>query len=181
MAQPLSQLIPAVIRSLPAHPETESKASKTSEGKSFEMALAQPKIGNVPLEELKQALRYVFVLVGLKAQDIPVAEEKEVLMEYIRENYGGHTAEEIKLAFKMAIQGKLVIDYKEVITYGNFSPMYFTRIMDAYRVWAREQAEILDRKPPEKVLTPREKLNINIDYAAYLFNLINKLPVRIGK
>jgi hypothetical protein len=52
--------------------------------------------------------------------------------------------------------------------------------MDAYRVWAREQSEIMLRRVPEKVLTPREKLNINIDYAAYLFNQINKLPVKIG-
>lgn len=145
------------------------------------MAIAKPQIRNSDPEELKQALRYVFVLIGLRAQDIPVDEEKAVLMEYITENYGGHTPEEIKLAFKMAIQGKLGLDYKDVKAYGNFSPMYFTVIMDAYRGWAREQAEILARKPPEKVLTEREKLNINIEYAAYLFNIINKWPVKIGE
>jgi len=161
------------------HPATESKALKTSDP-GFEVAICKPKLVHCDIEELKQALRYVFVLVGLRAQDIPVDEEKAVLMEYIIENYGGHSAEEIKLAFKMAIQGKLAVDYKDVRSYGNFSPMYFTIIMDAYRVWAREQVEILNRKPPEKVLTQREKLNINIDYAAYLFNQINKLPVKVG-
>lgn len=144
------------------------------------MALTKPKICNATIEELKQVLRYVFVLIGLRAQDIPVDEEKELLLEYIQENYAGHTTEEIKLAFKMAIQGKLALDYKDVRSYGNFSPMYFTIIMDAYRTWAREQSEKLQRKVPEKILTPREKLNINIDYAAYLFNQINKLPVKIG-
>lgn len=170
-----------MIRNLPVHPVPESNPSKSSEESGFEIALAQPKIANTSLEELKQALRYVFVLIGLRAKDIPVAEEKAVLMDYIRENYGGHTPEEIKLAFKMAIQGRLALDYeKQVVSFGNFSPMYFTIIMDAYRVWAREQVEILARKVPEKKLSPRENLNINIDYAAYLFNQINKLPAKIG-
>lgn len=170
-----------MIRSLPAHPATESKPLNDSEVAGFEMAVSKPRLRNSDLEEIKQALRYVFVLIGLRAQDIPVDEEKAVLIEYIIENYGGHTSEEIKLAFKMAIQGKLKLEYKDVRSYGNFSPMYFTMIMDAYRVWGKEQAEILERKPPEKVLTAREKLNINIEYAAYLFNLINKLPVKIGR
>jgi hypothetical protein len=146
------------------------------------VAISKPKIKNAPLEELKQALRYVFVLIGLRAQDIPVEEEKAVLLDYIIENYGGHTADEIRLAFKMAIQGKLKLDYeKYVISYGNFSPKYFTVIMDAYREWAKEQSEKLLRQAPERVVTKKEKLDISIDYALFLLRQVDKLPIKVLK
>lgn len=158
----------------------ESRQPKTSEESSFEVAIKQPKICTAPLEELKQALRTIFFLIGLRAEQIPVDEEKTFLLQYIVENYGGHTAEEIKLAFKMAIQGKLKLEYSEVRSYGIFSPMYFTIIMDAYREWAREQAEKLNRTPPKRIVTEREKAIINIDYAYYLFKLRNKKPIVFG-
>lgn len=40
----------------------------------------------------------------------------------------------------MAIQGKLGIDESEVTCYENFSVAYFTKIMNAYRVWSAEAA-----------------------------------------
>lgn len=183
MAQPLSQLIPAVIRQLPEQVRPESKSLRSSEEEKLAVALKEPKICNLPEEKLKEALRYVFVLVGLKGNNVPVNEEKQMLLEYITENYGGHTAEEIKLAFKMAIQYKLPIPPKEVPCYENFSPAYFTRIMEAYRAWALYEVDKLyeHQKPEPKEYTAKEKLNINIDYAFYLLNQINKLPVKIGR
>lgn len=93
------------------------------------------------------------------------------MIQYIAENYGGHTADEIKLAFKMAIQGKLKLEYKDVKCYGIFSPMYFTGIMDAYREWSKEQAEKLLRKEPERVVTEIEKRRIDLAYAGFLRSL----------
>lgn len=149
----------------------EYKPPKTSEESVFEMALTKPRIISEPVESLKEALRQVFFLIGLRAEQIPADEEKGFLIQYIFENYGGHTTEEIKLAFKMAIQGKLKIDSKDVRCYGIFSPMYFTTIMDAYRVWASEQAEKLNRNVPEKPITEIEKRKIDLAYAGYLLSL----------
>jgi hypothetical protein len=149
----------------------EYKPPKTSDESVFEMALSSPKIISSPVETLKESLRQVFFLIGLRAEQIPTDEEKGFLIQYIVENYGGHTGDEIKLAFKMAIQGKLKIDSKDVRCYGIFSPMYFTTIMDSYRVWASEQAEKLSRNIPEKPITEIEKRKIDLAYAGYLRGL----------
>lgn len=122
------------------------------------------------LDVLKKSLVQVFFLIGLREEQIPAAEEKAFLIQYIIENYGGHTADEITLAFKMAIQGKLKIDFKDVKCYGIFSPLYFTTIMDHYRDWAREQSEKLIRKLPEPVVSDLEKRKIDLAYAGFLRN-----------
>jgi len=80
--------------------------------------------------------------VGLRANNWPAEEETAILVFHIIENYGGHTHEEIKLAFDMAITGKLYEERngKEQVLdancYENFSCLYVSRIMNAYRGWA---------------------------------------------
>lgn len=162
-----------------AYPEKESRPPKTSEEASFELAIATSKIVNEPVETLKESLRQIFFLIGLRAEQIPADEEKGFLIQYIVENYGGHTPDELKLAFKMAIQGKLKIDYKDVKCYGIFSPMYFTTIMDAYREWAREQIKLLPVPIKQRELTVMEKVDINMIWALKLLGEVNKLPVKI--
>jgi hypothetical protein len=195
--QQISQILPLVI-SKPTEIQVrrESAPLKTSEEKNFETAvLSKPKIfqlkqiedvveGFSQVEEVSKALRYIFVLIGLRAEQVPDEEEKAVLKDYVIEEYGGHTTEEIKLAFKMAIQGKLKIAQKDVKCYGIFSPAYFTSIMDAYREWATEQAEkLINRKEPERVVTEKEKAIINLEYAGWLQTLIKNAllpPLKYG-
>lgn len=109
---------------------------KSGDEISFGIALANDKIINAPIERLKQVLRLVMVKIGLRAVNWPADEEKAILIEYIVEHYGGHTPEEILLAFDMAIAGKLEV---EVNCYENFSCLYFSNIMNAYRLWAKDQ------------------------------------------
>lgn len=177
--EPISNLIPIALNQTGLQ-QQESKPLKTFEEEKFEIALAAPRIYRSDLEETKKALLYAFVLVGLRGQNVPVDEEKAVLLEYIVENYGGHTPEEIKLAFKMAIQGKLNLKPEEVKCYENFSPLYFTTIMDAYREWAREQIKLLPAPVEDRKLKPMEIVDINLIWALKLLNEINKLPVKIG-
>jgi len=87
-------------------------------------------------EDLKQVLRYAMVLVGLRGNNMPTEEEKFVLLNFIRSNFGNQTPEEIKLAFELAISGKFAIDAK---CYENFSCEYFGRIMKAYIDYARQE------------------------------------------
>jgi hypothetical protein len=87
-------------------------------------------------EDLKQVLRYAMVLVGLRGNNMPSEEEKFVLLNFIRSNFGNQTPEEIKLAFEWAVSGKLAIDAK---CYENFSCEYFGRIMKAYVDFARQE------------------------------------------
>ena len=76
------------------------------------------------------------VLVGLRGNNMPTEEEKFVLINFIRSNFGNQTPEEIKLAFELAVSGKLGIDAK---CYENFSCEYFGRIMKAYIDYARQE------------------------------------------
>jgi hypothetical protein len=87
-------------------------------------------------EDLKQVLRYAMVLVGLRGNNMPTEEEKFVLLNFIRSNFGNQTPEEIKLAFDWAVSGKLNVDAK---CYENFSCEYFGRIMKAYIDYARQE------------------------------------------
>lgn len=117
----------------------------------FEVAVRGIKVKDTPLEALKETLRLVILKLGLRAQNIPQAEEKAVLIAHIQQYYGGHTPAEILLAFDMAINGQLEV---EVNSYENFSCAYFSSIMIAYRVWAAEQARQI--KPKEIIPAPVE-------------------------
>lgn len=101
-------------------------------------------------DDIKQALRYTMVLVGLRGNNLPTEEEKVVLTNFVKSNFGNNTCEEIKIAFEMAVAGKLNVDAK---CYENFSCEYFGRIMNAYIEYSKEEIKNLP-KPIEPV---REK------------------------
>lgn len=103
--------------------------------KEFGIAIRDEKIRDAPLEQLKEVLRLVMVKIGLRAANWPKDEEKAVLLHHIVSNYGGHTAKEILLAFDMGIANKLEV---EMVSYENFSCLYFSTVMNAYREWAKK-------------------------------------------
>jgi len=149
--------------------------SPSGEAAKFQQALQSQRITQLDIEPLKQALRYAMVLVGIKAHNVPNDREKSVLIQFIQKNYGGHTPDEIRLAFDLAVSGEL--DVEDVKCYENFSPLYFAQIMNAYRKWARPKHGEIKTKPKE--LTVDEKLNIELEYAAYLQKQVNKWPSKI--
>jgi hypothetical protein len=150
----------------------ESRELKT--GNPLVVALQSPKIITATAEDISQALRYVMVKVGLRATNFPNALEKEILLKHIQENYGGHTVAEIRLAFEMAIAGKLEVDAN---CYENFSCLYFSNVMNAYRKWAKEEyKESVREEGREKEV---DRVTIDLEYAFYKQKLINKLPVRV--
>lgn len=154
----------------------ESNVPKSGDEQRFAIALANPKIRDVGEDELKGVLKYVMVLVGLRAQNYPDDIEKQILLNFISEHYGGHTPAEIKLAFEMAITRKLSAD---PTCYENFSIAYFAGIMEAYREWAKEQIKQLPAPVEKRELKPLEKVDINLIWALKCLNEINKLPVKI--
>jgi hypothetical protein len=155
----------------------ESKQPATGDEKKFSVALLQPKIRDISEGDIKMVLKYAMVLIGLRAQNYPDETEKQILLNFIQEHYGGHTAEEIKLAFEMAILRKLDVD---PVCYENFSIAYFAGIMEAYRSWAREQIKQLPAPVEQpKQFTKQEKLQLDFDYAYIIFTQINKLPCKI--
>lgn len=138
-------------------------------------------------EPLRQALRYAMIIVGLRADNFPQEEEKRVLLQFIAQNYGGHTPSEIKLAFDMAVTGKLNLDKKEVICYENFSVLYFSQVMNAYREWSRQAYAHIRAKEELPALPPSHVSNDEFIDAVYVawkaggenFKLIPELAYRV--
>lgn len=93
------------------------------------------------------------VLVGLRGNNMPTEEEKFVLLNFIRSNFGNQTPEEIKLAFELAVSGKLGIDAK---CYENFSCEYFGRIMKAYIDYARQETITVVKEIEEPKAIPSD-------------------------
>lgn len=118
---------------------------KPGEVAKFEEALKQPKIINSARDELIKALRYAMMKIGLREQNWPSQEETVLLLNHIEKNYGGHTIEEIRLAFDLAIGGQIGADPN---CYENFSCLYFSNIMSAYREWAKQEYEQLPQELP---------------------------------
>jgi len=117
----------------------------SGEANKFIKAVKYPVIKHDTQEHLKEVLRLIMVKIGLRAANFPNEIEKAVLLSHIVTEYGNHTCEEIKLAFDLAIAAKL--DVKEVSCYENFSCLYFSTIMNAYRLWAKEQAAQIKNEP----------------------------------
>jgi len=94
-------------------------------------------------------------------------------MQFVVKHYGGYTPEEIRLAFELAIEGRLDLKPDQINCYQDFSPAYFARIMSAYRVHRNKEMMrvINERKPDQKLLAP-SKLKY---YESTLFKSYEKL------
>lgn len=130
----------------------ELKGLKTGEENKFIKALESKKIKDCSHEEIKEVLRYVMIKIGLREKNLPNDIEKLVLIEHIVQEFGGHHLQEIRLAFDLAIARKIEA---EVNCYENFSCLYFSNIMFAYRKWSSGTYELNQReieKPQQKQL-----------------------------
>lgn len=115
----------------------------------FVESIKQPKIKDCDINDFKGVLRACILKVGIRSQNLPSAEEWAVLQSHALLNYGNHTCAEISLAFDMAITGKLEV---EANAFESFSCLYFSNIMNAYRVWANQVAFYKEReKQPEQL------------------------------
>jgi hypothetical protein len=178
------------------------KPTVLGEENALALALQQNKIVKSTVEDITQVLRWVMLKVGVREKQLPSKEEKEVLIEHILTNYGNHTPNEIKLAFDMAILGKLEdvngrgepIDL-DVNCYGDFSCLYFSKVMNAYRRWARqtfkqfqmEQQPIIDeeREPIdmiEWIEEYRKSENINRELIPLCFyDFLSETTLEVSK
>ena len=94
-------------------------------------------------EPIKQALRYVFVLIGLKPEQFPTEIEKQVLIQFIYSNYGSLAVDEIKIAFELGVKGEFN-DPKLMEHFGNFSSMYFAKVVEAYKNYRNKVAKLIN-------------------------------------
>lgn len=131
------------LSSVPARQDLQPQRSGDL-NQALSVALKSEKVATVPEESLKEVLRLIMVKVGLREANWPQAEEKQLLLSHIRNAYGGHTLKEILLAFEMGMAGQLEV---EMTTYENFSCLYVSNVMNAYRQWAKGEVKYVPDQP----------------------------------
>ena len=102
---------------------------------------------------LRENLAYIFTLIGLTR--LPDTIELEVIEDFIRSTYPFFTIQEMRIAFKMAVQGKFDCNIEH---YEKFSPKYISGIMNAYKLKANQVRKNIPPLPeqPVKQLTEQE-------------------------
>jgi hypothetical protein len=156
----------------------ELRRQANGEQQKFEVALKSKLIINASLEEIKEVLRFVMVKIGLRANNWPNDLEKVILHQHIVENFGGNNVDEIRLAFEMGIAGKLgFLENESIVPFENFSCLYFSSVMNAYRRWSaqeyRQIAMKIEPPPPQRIFTQEElddgfREDVERQYGSYL-------------
>jgi hypothetical protein len=82
---------------------------------------------------LRENLAYIFTLLGFK--NYPDKDEMIIIEDFIRTSYLLYTIQEFRIAFKMAVQGKLDCSTEH---YEKFSPKFIGQVMLAYTKKANE-------------------------------------------
>jgi hypothetical protein len=112
-------------------------------------AIKSPRINQLNDDELKESFRYVMLLVGIRAKNLPVDIEKIVLLNYVRKYFGLMANQEFKIAFELAVAGELGLKDEEVNCYDNFSAIYVGKILKAYRKYAAAVIDFAERRKQE--------------------------------
>lgn len=140
-----------------AHQPQELMPQKSGEVEDrLAVALSDVRIAEGELEHCKGTLKQIMVKVGLRAANWPEDEEKAVLISHIIGQYGNHTHQELLLAFDMAISGQLGV---EANCYENFSCLYFSGIMNAYREWSAEAHKHITKDQFKALPAPKEDIS----------------------
>lgn len=133
--------------------------------KDVYVAQYQKKIGHFQSNnEVNELLKVVVTWrLHLGIREEATKEENIINVNFIRENYKQFTIQDVELAYKYSMVGKLNVDAE---AYGKFSPLYIAKILNAYGAYCSEvMTEVLKRKrqierqtPPPAELSYSEKV-----------------------
>lgn len=112
---------------------------------------------------------------------MPDAEEKAILIDFVRRNFGSYTLEQVKEAFEMAIMGKL--DCNDAKCFENFSCEFVGRILSSYERFLKAAGILktgfeLERtyQEPKALIEAPKKTNAEIiDIARGLWQAMRKV------
>lgn len=103
-----------------------------------------------------------------------IGQELALISKFILSNYSTISLDEISLAIDLSLTDKLNVDVR---TFNTFSPMYVSRILNAYLEYKRRlYNDMMDRKDRanakkelEKKATPQEKMEAMVDLIHYFY------------
>jgi hypothetical protein len=108
---------------------------------------------------LNQNLIYIMQLVGLNV--MPDKIKMSVLEDWIRTEYGNFTINEVKVAFKQMVANDFIDHYQ------NFSPAYFSQVMDRYKKKANEIRKMIPQEREQAVPHLTDLEIIDYSYQEY--------------
>jgi len=106
----------------------------------------------------KQNLVYLMQLVGINN---PGEVKLAILEDWIRTEYGGFTINEVKVAFKQMVANDFIDHYQ------NFSPAYFSQVMDRYKKKANEVRKMMPQERVEAIPHLTDLEIIDYSYQEY--------------
>jgi hypothetical protein len=105
-------------------------------------AFSGERMRNINSTIFKQNLIYLMQLVGINNPgDVKLA----ILEDWIRTEYGNFTINEVKVAFKQMVANDFIDHYQ------NFSPAYFSQVMDRYKKKANEVRKMIPQERVEAI------------------------------
>ena len=106
----------------------------------------------------KQNIIYLMQLVGINTPgDVKLA----ILEDWIRTEYGNFTINEVKVAFKQMVANDFIDHYQ------NFSPAYFSQVMDRYKKKANEVRKMMPQERVESIPHLTDLEIIDYSYQEY--------------
>jgi hypothetical protein len=113
---------------------------------------------NINSTIFKQNLVYLMQLVGI----INPGEVKLAILEdWVRTEYGNFTINEVKVAFKQMVANDFIDHYQ------NFSPAYFSQVMDRYKKKANEVRKMIPQERVEAIPHLTDLEIIDYSYQEY--------------
>jgi hypothetical protein len=114
--------------------------------------------------------------------EVEIAKELALISQFLIKNYSFLTLDEISLAIDLSLLNKLDCDVR---TFNAFSPMYVSRILNAYGEYRKElYKEVMDRKiredekkEMEKKVSPEEKMQSMIELIEYFYNEFKSIGI----
>ena len=122
-------------------------------------AFSGDRIRSINQTMLNQNLIYIMQLVGLNV--MPDKIKMSVLEDWIRTEYGNFTINEVKVAFKQMVANDFIDHYQ------NFSPAYFSQVMDRYKKKANEVRKMIPQERVEAIPHLTDLEIIDYSYQEY--------------
>jgi len=139
-----------------------------SEQSCIVRAYHQPKIRNIESDEpIRQVLRYIFTLIGIRAENIPNDIQKSVLINYIQNDLKHYSVDDFKIAFHLMLKNELDCESNH---YQNFNPMYLAQVMNAYNkhrqmaIHEFKKLEMEQQQMKQNELSPEQLLQKTIGF-----------------
>ncbi len=116
------------------------------------------RVRNLNSTIFKQNLVYLMQLVGINN---PGEVKLAILEDWIRTEYGYFTINEVKVAFKQMVANDFIDHYQ------NFSPAYFSQVMDRYKKKANEVRKMMTQEREQAIPHLTDLEIINYSYQEY--------------